>query len=114
MEQLWIATHHHLLLALEYFDVRIMAGATSKGDYQGQATPLLRPGPIWEALRQLASRSRKNRLCSDFPDGRSVTAGGFWTRLEDQDKQWLRRPMPKAVTEVMVRAMQRRADKPEG
>jgi energy-coupling factor transporter ATP-binding protein EcfA2 len=118
VEQLWIATHHHLFaLALEYFDVRIMAGATEVRRLpRAKAAPhYYEPGPIWEALRQLAhSAKQKESVVFRTPDGRSVTAGEILDSIEKDPRQAVATEYAQAVTEVMVRAMQRRADKPEG
>lgn len=60
VDQLWIATHHHhFALAPEYFDVSLVDGATvvERKPRAKAAEHFYEPGPIWEALRQLAMRN---------------------------------------------------------
>lgn len=118
VDQLWIATHHHhFALALEYFDVQLVDGATQVTRLpRAKAAPhFFEPGPIWEALRQLAS-SAKQREAVVFraADGAPVTAGQILDSIEKDPMQQVAKDYAKAVTEAMVLAMRQRAEKAEG
>jgi ABC-type transport system involved in cytochrome c biogenesis ATPase subunit len=117
VDQLWIATHHHhFALALEYFDVKLVDGAT-------EVTPLPRakaarhfyePGPIWEALRQLAS-SAKERDAVVFrgAEGEPVTAAQILDSIERDPDQRLATEYARAMTEMMVLRMRKHAEGPQ-
>lgn len=118
VDQLWIATHHHhFALALEYFDVQLVDGATQVTRLpRAKAAPhFFEPGPIWEALRQLAS-SAKQREAVVFraADGAPVTAGQILDSIETDPMQQVAKDYAKAVTEAMVLAMRQRAEKATG
>ena len=118
VDQLWIATHHHhFALALEYFDMQLVDGATQVTRLpRAKAAPhFFEPGPIWEALRQLAS-SAKQREAVVFraADGAPVTAGQILDSIEKDPMQQVAKDYAKAVTEAMVLAMRQRAEKAEG
>lgn len=111
VDQLWVETHHHLFslsLALEYFDVALVNGATvvKRQPRAKAARHFYEPGPIWEALRQLAS-SAKERSAVVFRDaaGEPVTAGQILRSIEEDPNQELAREYVKAMTEAMVLSM---------
>lgn len=117
VDQLWIATHHHhFALALEYFDVNVVEGATtvSRLPRAKAARHFFEPGPIWEALRQLAS-SAKDRQAVVFrsADGRGVTAGEVLDSIEKDPEQELAKQYAHAMTEAMVLAMRQKAEAPK-
>jgi predicted ATPase len=114
VDQLWIATHHHhFALALEYFDVQLVNGATtvSRLPRAKAAQHFYEPGPIWEALRQLAS-SAKTRDAVVFrgEDGSPVTAAQILDSIEKDPEQRVAMHYAKAMTEAMVLAMRQRAE----
>ena len=118
VDQLWIATHHHhFALALEYFDVQLVDGATqvTRLPRAKAAQHFFEPGPIWEALRQLAS-SAKQREAVVFraADGAPVTAGQILDSIEKDPMQQVAKDYANAVTEAMVLAMRQRAEKATG
>lgn len=115
VDQLWIATHHHqFALALEYFDVRLVNGATEvrRLPRAKAAAHFFEPGPIWEALRQLASSARE-RDAVVFRDasGEAVTAAQILDSIEKDPEQRVARDYARAMTEAMVQAMRQRAER---
>src|SRR5205823_5690330 len=91
VDQLWIATHHHhFALALDYFDVQLIDGATvvTKKPRAKAASHFYEPGPIWEALRQLAT-SAKTRSAVVFrnAEGAPVTAAEILDSIENDPEQ---------------------------
>jgi energy-coupling factor transporter ATP-binding protein EcfA2 len=116
VDQLWIATHHrHFALALEYFDVRLVDGATKVEPLPRAkaARHFYEPGPIWEALRQLA-QSAKERDAVVFRDaqGAPVTAAQILASIEQDPEQQLAMEYVRAMTDAMVLAMRKRAEAP--
>jgi ABC-type transport system involved in cytochrome c biogenesis ATPase subunit len=118
VDQLWIATHHHFFaLALEYFDVKLTDGATEVVRLpRAKAAPhFYEPGPIWEALRQLAhSAAQRDAVVFRAKDGRPVTAGEVLDSIEKDPKQEVAMEYARAMTYAMVQAMRQRAAKTEG
>jgi energy-coupling factor transporter ATP-binding protein EcfA2 len=113
VDQLWIATHHHhFALARDYFDVQLVDGATtvSKKPRALAARHFYEPGPIWEALRQLAS-SAKERQAVVFrnAEGQKVTAGQILESIENDPEQRVAMEYARTMTEAMVLAMRQRA-----
>ena len=56
VDQLWIATHHHLFaISEEYFDTRLENGETkvTRKPRATAAVHFYEPGPLWDALRSL-------------------------------------------------------------
>jgi ABC-type transport system involved in cytochrome c biogenesis ATPase subunit len=114
VDQLWIATHHHhFALALQYFDVKLAGGAAEVTPKpRAKAAPhFWEPGPIWEALRQLAS-SAKTRAAVVFrnAEGDEVTAGDILDSIEVDPEQRVATEYARAMTEAMVLAMRQRAE----
>ncbi len=115
VDQLWIATHHHhFALALDYYDVALERGATTitKKPRAKAATHFYEPGPIWEALRQLAS-SAKTRSTVVFRsgEGNPITAGEILDSIEKDPHQRIASEYARAMTEAMVLAMRQRSEK---
>ena len=113
VDQLWIATHHHqFALSPEYFDVKIVDGATvvTREPRAKAARHFYEPGPIWEALRQLAT-SAKEKSAVVFRDenGQPVTAAQILDSIEKDPEQRLANTYAQAMTESMVLAMRQRA-----
>jgi hypothetical protein len=69
------------------------------------------PGPIWEALRQLAN-SAKTREAIVFrrADGSPVTAGAILESIEADPEQRIAKEYANAMTEAMVLAMRQRSE----
>jgi hypothetical protein len=114
VDQLWIATHHHhFALALEYFDVQLAGGETTvtMKPRAKAATNFYEPGPIWEALRQLAT-SAKTRSAVVFrgADGAPVTAAQILDSIDNDPEQRLAKEYAREMTEAMVLAMRQRAE----
>jgi hypothetical protein len=113
VDQLWIATHHHhFALAREYFDVEMVDGATkvTRKPRAKAAIHFYEPGPIWEALRQLAT-SAKERDAVVFRgvDGSPVTAEQILDSIDDDPEQRVAMEYARSMTQAMVLAMRQRA-----
>jgi hypothetical protein len=114
VDQLWIATHHHhFALALDYFDVQLVDGATTvtRTPRAKSAVHFYEPGAIWEALRQLAT-SAKSRSAVVFRDaeGAPVTAAEILDSIDQDPEQRVAKEYARTMTEAMVLAMRQRAE----
>jgi hypothetical protein len=114
IDQLWIATHHHhFAIAHEYLDVALEGGDTKVRQQLRAKAGLhfFEPGPIWEALRQLATSAR-TREAVVFRDaaGAPVTAGQILESIEADPEQRVAKAYAREMTEMMVLAMRRRAE----
>lgn len=114
VDQLFIATHHHhFALALEYFDVSLKDGRTvvQRLPRAKAARHFYEPGPIWEALRQLASSAKEgSAVVFRNGDGQPVTAQEVLDSIEKDPDQTIAKEYASAMTEAMVRAMRQRAE----
>jgi AAA ATPase domain len=114
VDQLWIATHHHhFALALEYFDVQLVGGETvvTPKPRAKAATNFYEPGPIWEALRQLAmSAKTQSAVVFRGADGAGVTAAQILDSIENDPEQRVAKEYAREMTEAMVLAMRQRAE----
>lgn len=116
VDQLFVATHHHhFALALEYFDVKLVGGATQveRLPRAKAARHFYEPGPIWEALRQLANSAKESAVVFRDADGQPVTAGQVLESIEKDPDQKLAKQYANAMTEAMVLAMRQRAENPK-
>ena len=116
VDQLFVATHHHhFALALEYFDVKGVDGATQveRLPRAKAARHFWEPGPIWEALRQLAKSAKESAVVFRDADGQPVTAGQVLESIEKDPDQKLAKQYANAMTEAMVLAMRQRAENPK-
>jgi len=79
VDQLWIATHHHLFaISEEYFDTRLEHGETkvTRKPRAMAAVHFYEPGPLWEALRSLLkSGLDPKEVLFRRRSGEPVTAG---------------------------------------
>ena len=93
VDQLWIATHHHhFALALEYFDVALVDGATTvtRLPRAKAARHFYEPGPIWEALRQLSTSTKaRDAVVFRGADGAPVTAAQILDSIDNDPEQRL-------------------------
>jgi hypothetical protein len=116
VDQLWMATHHHCFaIASTYFDVAMVDGWTTVTQLPRAkaAQHHWEPGPIWEALRQLAG-SAKERDAVVFRDGTgsAVTAGQVLESIEQDPEQRVAGEYARGMTEAIVLQMRRRAETP--
>jgi ABC-type transport system involved in cytochrome c biogenesis ATPase subunit len=115
VDQLWVATHHHhFALALSYYDVKIENGATTIETMPRAkaAKHFYEPGPIWEALRQLANSAKmRESVVFRDADGNPVTAREILESIENDPLQHIAKEYVRAMTEAMVLAMRQRSEK---
>lgn len=111
VDQLWIATHHHLFaLSDKYLDVRREDGRTLVEwcPKAKAAAHYYEPGPIWDALKSLArSGLEKESIMFRLGDGSPVTASALLASLEEEGD--LARKFALQITELMVLKMKEKA-----
>lgn len=80
VDQLWMATHHHLFaIADEFFDVKLDEKGATRVERKPRAKAAVHfyePGPLWDALRSLLSAGLdRNTVIFRRRDGSPATAG---------------------------------------
>jgi hypothetical protein len=114
VDQLWIATHHHhFAISPDYFDVKLDGGATTvTRKPRAKAAPhFYEPGPIWEALRQLATSAKtRSDIVFRNAEGAPVSAAEILESIESDPEQRVAKDYAREMTEAMVLAMRQRAE----
>ncbi|MEX1366951.1 MAG: AAA family ATPase [Nannocystaceae bacterium] len=86
IDQVWISTHHHAFaIAREYFEVEHTAqtGTTVRRRERAYAAPhFYEPGPLWDALRAVASSTSRETVVMHDSEGQAVTAGAILDSVE--------------------------------
>lgn len=106
LDQLWLATHHHLFaIAPEFVDVQFVDGQTLvvKKNRAAAAEHFYEPGPLWGALQSLLTSGLPPDTVI-FKDGETQVTAAQVVASEAADRQLFNKWVV-AVTEMAVLAM---------
>lgn len=114
IEQLWLATHHHLFaLAPDFYDVALEGGETKiqKKPKAKNAVHFYEPGPLWDALDALVTDGmlRDDAIILRDEDGKAIRASQVRASMEGDGI--LASKFTDALTARMVMAMKSSAER---
>jgi energy-coupling factor transporter ATP-binding protein EcfA2 len=115
VDQLWIATHHHMFaIAPTYFDVRLDENGATQIERTSRAEAgkhFYEPGPFWDALRDLvASGIDENSIVSRDAQGQPIHAKDVLASIEG-DRELANAFVHDATRSVLLSLQKRESNK---